>query len=392
MEISVRPISSINDSFSLIVENLDPFDLVRIKVEAYDATGTMWQQETEFSANGEGIVDTDHSLPLNAAWAPASSLGLMWTLSPERTHAFALSGDKPLSVDLKVRSSSGGRGTHIQRSIARNIDSDESGHIFSPQIGAAPLAVLFNDAGLEAPTTGAALLAGIGMRAIAYEWQEKNSIADIAQDIRDSAAHELVKKEEPITLIGIGKGAELALLLAQHLGDKVGPVIAHNAPDHITASMVDPDESCWKEYAPQSQPIKKIDLHARAREATLKGKAVDLGGLIAPQEGAHIPVDKIVGPVLLTASTHNAVWDSVSMTQRVEKLLEDSGVQVFRMLYEEAGHGVGYPFSLAGVPAATTAQLWGMRTDLGGSRIINNQCSQDSREQVESLLSSYYGL
>ncbi|MDO4911703.1 MAG: acyl-CoA thioester hydrolase/BAAT C-terminal domain-containing protein [Corynebacterium sp.] len=397
MEISLRPISAVNSSLGLVVSDVEPGDTVRVKVETTDATGRSWGSESEFSANAEGMVDIDAALPHSAAWEPANSLGCLWAMNPERTDSFVLSGDTPVSVELKIRSSKEGRGAHAQRTVARNVD--EFNHPKQHATGfikkgekPLPLVVLFNDAGLPGATAGAALLADMGLAVVAYDYSEAKKIDGIRKDIEEIRRADRILVGEPMAFIGIGKGAEIALIMADRFGDAVGPVIAHNPPNHITPSLDDKPHDSWKDLDTQGTMPDKSDVKGRLREASLKALPVNLHGLIEPTAGNELPLANIAGPVLVTAGTADAVWDSESMAASVVKDLEENDVQVFHMTYEHAGHGTGFPFSMPGVPCGTTADLWGTRTDLGGSRMANSARSVDSMEQVTSMLSSYYGI
>ncbi|MDO4909708.1 MAG: acyl-CoA thioester hydrolase/BAAT C-terminal domain-containing protein [Corynebacterium sp.] len=396
MDINLRPISGLNESLHLTVTELTPGDTLRVKVDATDAAGRSWQSESEFTANSEGIVDFDSSLPHSAAWSPANSLGLLWAMSPERPEAFSLSGVKPVSVDFKIRSSNDGRGAHAQRTLARAVEEWNFPKLHAQGFSKKgsdprPLILLF-DEGSAPATAAAAYLADSGFSVLSIDYQEFKKFEDLTEAVATFRQDKTVNSTEPISLIGLGEGAVVALLLAERLGDTVGPVIAHNPANHIVPALSTKPTDLWKDLESQGTIPSKNDMKSRAREAALKGLAMNIFGLIPPSEFNELPVKNIAGPVLLTASTDDAVWDSVTMAKTIAEDCESNGIQVFHLEYAGAGHGTGFPFSMPGVPAATVATLWDQKINLGGSRIINSQRAVDSMEQVMSMLNSYYGL
>ena len=208
----------------------------------------------------------------------------------------------------------------------------------------------------------------------------------------------------PVALCGTGRGAELALLIASLEPNLVGAVVAHSPTDVLSAW---PDKDSQPDVFVGSG-LPKVTIKAPGKQDV----AADWHAFIQPKpkgqpwrlrayydsarehtkdiEAAAIEVEKMSGPLLLTAGSEDAVWDSASMSLTLQ--LRASDVEVFRYVAKGAGHNVGYPFYFPGLPAQKTMNAYGYRIALGGHSVTNGQASVDSRVQVISFLRSAFGL
>ncbi len=148
-----------------------------------------------------------------------------------------------------------------------------------------------------------------------------------------------------IGLLGISKGAELALLVAS-LNRDVKAVVAH-LPSHVVwyglGKLKGLKESSWTyqgaplPYVPYAKPksgwfTKRI---AEFYEAGLEKYADKISAAV-------IKVENISGPILLTSGGKDDVWPSSIMADEIVKRLQSKqfGYNVKHLHYPEAGHGI----------------------------------------------------
>ena len=136
-----------------------------------------------------------------------------------------------------------------------------------------------------------------------------------------------------------------------------------------------PGFSAFMKSAVTGHPAKLWDFYQHAHA---KATPLDLSGM--------------TGPLLLTAGTDDAVWDSVGMSTNLEKAAREHNIEVFRVEYPAAGHASGYPFCFSGLPATTVIKDHGHRIAVGGDADANGRAAHNSREQVISFLSSAFGI
>lgn len=155
----------------------------------------------------------------------------------------------------------------------------------------------------------------------------------------------------PIAIVGVSKGAELALLVASR--DPRITAVAVGVPSNLVWQGIDqtgaPTGSSWTAegqplaYTPYDFSRGFISIFA------LYEGAVDT----APAE-AEIPVERIAGPVLMISGQADTLWPSADMAARVERRLQahDFAFPVINIAYPEAGHAVfGPPIRDPNAPA-----------------------------------------
>jgi dienelactone hydrolase len=126
-----------------------------------------------------------------------------------------------------------------------------------------------------------------------------------------------------LTVYGVSRGSEAALLVGAHFPRLVHAVVA---------------------VAPSSKVYPAV--HRRAPAWTLRGRPLPYAladdakaGFDAP---AVIPVERIRGPVLLAAGTNDQVWDSVAYERAIVRRLRrhDFRFDVVALEYQGAGHAL----------------------------------------------------
>lgn len=419
MDLQVTPISGINSPMPIVVSGLAPGANLELKVKAVDAANRLFSSTTVFKANSDGVVDTSKHLPQDAGWVTPSSLGVLWKMMAQdgKDATFAVDGLNPMRVEVQARvEGEKGKGTHVTRTISRRVREITplpvscKGRAFCPdEPGPFPLVVLFGGAGGGVDSASAAVLAHHGVAVFSYDYfpRKKGGVVDVDAVRRMLRGIRLLPEIDsslPVALCGTGRGAELALLIASLEPNLVGAVVAHSPTDVLSAW---PDKDSQPDVfvgsglpkvtikAPGKQDV-AADWHAFI-QPKLKGQPWRLRAYYDSArehtkdiEAAAIEVEKMSGPLLLTAGSEDAVWDSASMSLTLQ--LRASDVEVFRYVAKGAGHNVGYPFYFPGLPAQKTMNAYGYRIALGGHSVTNGQASVDSRVQVISFLRSAFGL
>lgn len=148
-----------------------------------------------------------------------------------------------------------------------------------------------------------------------------------------------------IALLGISKGAELALIAASK-NSSVKAVVAH-VPSHLVwyglGKIRGSNKSSWTyqgtplPFVPYAKPksgwfTKRI---AEFYEAGLEKYADRVSS-------ATIKVENISGPILLTSGGKDDVWPSLLMANEIETRLKSTNFafEVKHLRYPDAGHGV----------------------------------------------------
>ncbi|MEZ2120857.1 acyl-CoA thioester hydrolase/BAAT C-terminal domain-containing protein [Corynebacterium sp. CCM 9203] len=427
MILDVPPVTGVSDPFPIQVSDLTPGDIVRVGIRATDARGIVWSSTTEFTAAEDGCVDTGATLPGAAEWRPADSLGPLWTLRPEHGTPgaeFLVEPGFTVSLDIRVRTVSAALGAGASRTVGRRArEISAASHVsplggqslnirmFAPDDGSPrPGVILLGGAEGGVPAAAAAELADRGWTTAAWGWFPQESggvdVGVLRAVLHDFVAHPRVDGDR-LALIGRGRGAELALLLAVAEPDLVGPVVAHSPSDvrtndpHAGSSgstyrgVVEPSvalssqgsSSRWSRVSTFLRPaLSGRPLHLAPYYAEARRKAGD-----GEVEAARIPVERIRGPLLVTAGTGDEVWDSATMGEALAHRAAEAGIDAYGVVYPGAGHGVGWPFTLSGLPVADTAVAYGKTVLLGGDRAASGAAAARSRDLVLEFLRQTHG-
>lgn len=145
-----------------------------------------------------------------------------------------------------------------------------------------------------------------------------------------------------LAILGVSKGAELALLVASR--DPAIEAVVAGVPTHLVWQGIDmtggPTGASWTEGG-EPLAYTPYDLSGGFR-GILQLYADSLDD--AP-EGAFIPVERINGPVLLVSGGRDGLWPSADMAGLITARLEANGFAhpVESLVYAEAGHAAFGP-------------------------------------------------
>lgn len=153
----------------------------------------------------------------------------------------------------------------------------------------------------------------------------------------------------PVAVVGVSKGAELALLSASR-DPRIKAVVAA-VPSHLVWQGIDmaggQTGSSWSAdgaplpYTPYDLSNGFTSIFNLYRDS-LPGEPAD----------SEIPVEAIAGPVMLVSGEADGLWPSTEMARRIEQRLKDRGFAypVVNLSYPDAGHAVFGPPMAADTP------------------------------------------
>jgi len=188
---------------------------------------------------------------------------------------------------------------------------------------------------------------------LGYFKYSKETLKQTLNEIRIEKVFEAIDfiKKKPsvdsnkIALLGISKGAELALLVASK-NNSVKAVVAH-LPSHLVWFGLNK----WKGLNKSSWTYQGIPLpfvpYAKPKSGWFTRRIAEFyeAGLekhIDKVASAKILVENITGSILLTSGGKDNIWPSFFMANEIEKKLSSIhfDYEVKHLHYPEAGHGI----------------------------------------------------
>lgn len=205
-----------------------------------------------------------------------------------------------------------------------------------------------SEGGLRGSRNLARRLAGEGFPSIAVSYfgeagqparLDRIPIESVGRALDWLEAHDL---RGPVAVVGISKGAELALLTASR-EPRIKAVVAA-APTHVVWQGIDrtggQTGSSWSAdgaplaYTPYDLSQGFTGIFNLYRDS--------LPGAVAESE---IPVEAIDGPIMLVSGEADGLWPATEMAGRIEQRLRERGFAypVVNLSYPDAGHAVFGP-------------------------------------------------
>lgn len=144
---------------------------------------------------------------------------------------------------------------------------------------------------------------------------------------------------EPVAVVGVSKGGELALLVASR-NPAIAAVVAA-VPSNVVWAGIDrtgsPVGSSW---TVGGEPLTHVPYDLSHGFTGIFNLYRD--SLAAASPEAEIPVERIAGPILLVSGQADTLWPSTEMANRVEARLRAHGFihSIEHLAYPDAGHAV----------------------------------------------------
>ena len=200
--------------------------------------------------------------------------------------------------------------------------------------------------------------------------------------------------ERAVGLLGVSKGAELALVSAALLGEAVGAVVAA-VPSSVvffgsafTGSEFTHSVSSWT-WRGEPLPFVPYDPSAAAEftDRGIRTRPIFVAALAneAALDAATIAVEDIRGPILLLSGGDDQQWPSSLMAERVaaRAASADRADMVRHVNYPDAGHTLlGYTPTWSARPGLDRPPSF----DLGGTSEANAAAAADAWPRIASFL------
>lgn len=383
----------VDGPFSVTVNGLPPGCEVTLVVSTVDGGQREWTSRSRFvahpSGSGDeqksGTVDPSHQAPLaGSGYSGVDSLGPLWSVTGDGTTLFRKS--RPTPLRYRIAAEVGGAEVAFVDDVERHFGSavvhepisepgivgtlhrpdDESEHLGVIIFGGSDGGTLDHAASLLADESYMVL-------ALAYFGVEDRpaSLAGIDLDEIDLAVSWLLDRGNvrgpEVAVIGISRGAELALQLAAGNPD-IGPVVAvspsalrqpgltSNYSDFTQAAWVRHDQELlfnpsklgvrdwfgWLWGAVRRQPMRQVESF---REDLKHPDRV---------HRAAIEVERCRGPIMLVSGMVDQLWPSSEFADLIVARLRKHGrgTDVEDVRYAGVGHFAAFPFALPGLPPA----------------------------------------
>lgn len=380
---------------SLGLVGAPPGQLVTIRASSVDSRGAVHESWAEYQVAPDSTVDPARHPARAGTYEGIDRFGLWWSMSSAAGHPFTRDL-RPIATTVTAE---------IAGAVVARIQLDRPR--IAPDVIVRPVreeglvATLFlpggsslspviivlggSEGGISQAESLSALLASHGFAALALAYFGLEGLppqlAEIPVEYLETAARWLSRRAEVsprgLGVMGISRGAELALLFASHCPE-VRVVVGYSA-----SSVV------WPGYTPGAP---------RPRAAWTRGGAplpfaLVLDGLQDRSRvtEAEIPVEQIQGSVLLISGGDDRMWPSQVLGEMAMRRLAgaDRRGRDRHLTYSGAGHAVG---RAPGLPAAATSvvdQRTRVSHALGGSRACNARSAEDSWPRVLAFLAEH---
>jgi dienelactone hydrolase len=366
---------ALDTELSIRVTELPPECRVTLHAQSTDAVGQAWVSQAAFTADRDGLVDLRRDAPVAGSYRVADPMGLVWSMLPAGAPRSRHVRDRLAPVPLRLTAEADGASSvsaQVWRSLVPDglvrtevADHGLVGALFHPaddgpwrgvmQLGGAEGGMHVDDAALLAAHGFTVLaLAYFGMpglpptlRCIPVEY--------FGQALDFLRTHPKVTPGG-ITVMGVSKGSEAALLTGATYPDAVRSVISivgsavHTqgiSQDIRTGSLLEILETpvaSWT-YRGQDLPYLPNVVTPRLRAAIAAGDPVSIGWAMpdlsdpAEVEPAMIPVDRIGGPVLLLSAGDDGGYGAAYHEIAISRLRYPAR----HIVYEHAGHLIAGP-------------------------------------------------
>lgn len=319
VRISVMPVKALLDApFAIKVTGLAPSQRVTLKLTEVGASGGQLAASRRVEADKRGVVDLAHSNILALVSPSQGSKGGLLPRFTRNVRVSVVASGRTLASTTAVRFATAPSVRIIDQ---RQAKSGVYGEYFRPAGASSRTAVVLLGGSNGGLGNGfaAGLLASHGYPVLSLAYFGAPGLPTTLQRIPleyfQHAISWLAKQPEAdpkrITVIGVSRGGEAALLIGATYPKLVRAVAAYVPSDTVYPSPTNYSVPAW----------------------TLAGKGV---------ASTPIAVEKIGGPVFLVGGGDDQLWPSGFAVTSVAKRMRDHGRHdVTALTYEQAGHGAG---------------------------------------------------
>jgi dienelactone hydrolase len=390
------------DPVSIRVENVRQQSTVTLQATGTDQYGQKWSSLARYRASLSGTVDTSVEAPLGGTYKTVAREGLFWSmiLDPAAktvTPMVSINDVQVTLTDVSKRTIT--KQLSFTESLGVNelpVSTDVYGYLYTPATVQSPKPALIVLGGSEggcrrdlAPVLASKL--GAPVMALAYFGQQGSTLPVSLQNIPleyFSGAMDWLNtqpgvKKDSFLVMGISRGAELALLLASKYPERIKGVLA-NVPSAVIwqGEGETPDAPSWTEGGSPVPFIKtwppwSDDLTSQYQAAITNGTPFSFRKVYeymlaqaTPDQiaAATIKVENISGPVMLLSSKLDGMWQSDVFASEIVTRLNSAGFNypVTSYSYPSSGHLIQNGYQITTINKYFNAQM-NIWMDLGGT-------------------------
>ncbi|XP_072274971.1 acyl-coenzyme A amino acid N-acyltransferase 1-like [Pyxicephalus adspersus] len=400
VNLTITPETGLADEHvQITASGLQPNQLATIRLTLHDEKENVFQSRAFYKADGEGQINLDNNPALGGTYQGVYPMGLLWSLKPLKPFQRPVKRDVKAgpflyTVDLfdfvsmglgpepQPTCSATFNRWHIAADVQRTQirEGRARGTIFSPAGEKAYLGIidLFGGGGGLAEYR-ASLLASRGfvVFALAYFGYEDlpRSFQKLHLEYFEEAADLLLKHPKvagpKLGVLGVSKGAEIALLLASYL-PQIGATVSINGTGNVFGSTI---------YHKGKVLIKGTP-YTQEKMAITKEGFMSTAGLYDPRPSSLIPVQRATGNILFLTGAADQYYNSHSFAHFLYfHMIRHDNTKNRMKTYPGAGHLIeppGFPFSYA-------AHLRGQNLPLlyGGELIPHCQAEDSIWKEIQ---------
>ncbi len=144
-----------------------------------------------------------------------------------------------------------------------------------------------------------------------------------------------------VAVIGVSKGAELALLTASR-DPRIRAVVVGVPSDVVWQGIDQTGGATGSSWTAEAQPLPYVHYDMSHGFRGLLALYQDSLAAASVDPAARIPVERINGPVLMISGDADTMWPSWEMANRIEARLKEANFShpVTNLVYPGAGHAV----------------------------------------------------
>jgi dienelactone hydrolase len=421
----------VDQEVGIVARGFRPGSRVTLSAETRDDLGRAWKSQADFLADGAGADDVRTERAVDGTYRGVSAMGLFWSMQLAETAGaessiFAKTNAEPNEV--RISALVDGRVVAVstlQRiflapgTIARDLTIDGPdansaqvtiGRLFIPTgVARPPVVIVLSGSGGGFDVDKAAVLSrrGFATFALAYfgidplpSWLNR-----IPLEYFDSALAWLRTQPgidaQRVGILGVSRGAELALLLASST-PAIGAVVAYapssvawaaSGRDKVTGELI----PCWTRGG---RPIPFAPLPLRgfmwrsafpvvAMQRPVLFRNLFRAGLRNRHaiEQAAIPVENMRGPLLLVSGGEDHLWPAAEMSEAIISRLKrkNFAYAAEHLYYPGAGHMLRYPFLPTTPRASSNKHLRGAKFSFGGTPEADAAAQDDAWRRTISF-------
>jgi dienelactone hydrolase len=381
----------IDEPVAISISGLQPGIAVTVR-----AHSPHWSSRAMFTADAQGVVDLTRMAPARADYSGIDPMGLFWSTTPDESSRVTgppepdarMPEPEEWTLTAEINGVAVATEKVVRRAVAADVtmtivhDNGLVGVFYQPA-GAtrhpAMIVVSGSGGGVPGPWSDAGGLAsrGYAVLALAYFGVDHlpRSLHNIPLEYFGTALDWLRAQPsvdpDRIGLLGTSRGGELALLLGS-IFSQIKTVIAIVPSDVVWGGCCDVrNESSW----------------------TIGGRPLVWAtpGNSFRTERAAIQVERIHGAVLLISGKRDHIWDSSLMSERVMDRLHRNnfGYLYEHLSYENAGHGIGRPYTSTMEINRVVHPLTHRVIDLGGTPAGTAHAREDAWKHILAFLDAH---